>query len=117
MKKKRIWIPVGIVGILLAACIGFVALCGTVGTCIAAKNGSYLIAMGNSPVRMTDQMPGDAPFEGLRTGDRILILHDGVNESYPGSTGVYFLVKLPGGSEEDIPGQMLEKLSELGWID
>ncbi len=51
----------------------------------------------------------------LQTGDGILLLHDGILESYPGRTGCYFIVK--SGGQKEIPQNTLDNLAEMGWVD
>lgn len=81
--------------------------------CAVTDNGSYLMIRENSPIVMHSK--NEKHFNNIDTGDRILVFHDGVNESYPGSTGVYAVFKLGEGKVSDIPDTVLESLSELGW--
>jgi len=52
-----------------------------------------------------------------RTGDRILILHDGTMMlSYPAQMNVFFCIRLEKGDEASVPEEVMESLKELGWL-
>ena len=87
------------------------------GPVIAANNGSYLIVIDRSPVVMHPHIAKDKPFQNIDTGDSIFIIHDGIAESYPGQTGLYFMLKLSDGSISDIPSDVIAQLRELGWLE
>ena len=55
-------------------------------------------------------------FRNFAAGDKILAIHDGINESYPGSTGTYAVFKLSKGSAGDIPQEIADQLVALGWL-
>ena len=118
--KKKLKIVVSVVGIiiLLLICgILWIAKNGvdiSTGTCLIADNGRYMIIIDNSPIAMSIRSGDGTLFDGLETGDEILIVHDGIAESYPGRTGVYFCMKLNKGNE--IPGEVVMELIDLGWI-
>lgn len=52
---------------------------------------------------------------GLRTGDRIRIRIDGVNESYPAQAYVKELEFVAEGSPEDVDPELIARLREMGW--
>ena len=122
MKHRKKWlIPVGVVGCLLLLCaaglwymaantLGF-----SVGRCLVADNGSYMLIEGNSPIVLNTRDKRDI-FTGLETGDKILVLHYGVEDSYPGQTGVKWVLKLGSGTLTDIPEHVITKLTESGWL-
>ena len=120
--KKKILIPIIVLAVILilAACVvGYMAtnsMSISTGRCIVTSNGSYMILLDNSPIKMSNQSGKEDLFSGLQTGDEIKILHDGIEESYPGGTGVYYCKKLQSGSIEDIPTEIIESLSPMGWI-
>lgn len=123
MKQKKKWkIPLCIIGGLLLICAGLLwymashTLGFSVGRCLVADNGSYMFIDGNSPIVMSTRRDKETIFAGLETGDKILLLHDGIEESYPGGTGAYWCMKLEDGTQADIPEQVMEELAELGWI-
>lgn len=118
--KKKLKIAVSVVGIiiLLLICgILWIAKNGvdiSTGTCLIADNGRYMIIIDNSPIAMSIRSGDGTLFDGVETGDKLLIVHDGIAESYPGRTGVYFCMKLNKGNE--IPEEIIFELQELGWI-
>ena len=121
--KKRIWLiplfSIGFVILALAVAIGIIAVKGlgfSYGLYLEAKNDSSMIVVDNSPIVMSSS---DAPdiFEVLESGDRILVLHDGIAESYPGQTGAYAVFKLKSGKADDIPTELINFLMSLGWLD
>ena len=88
----------------------------TEGKCLVTGTGSYmLIDEDNSPIDMNNRSKKDL-FSDLSSGDEILVIHDGIQESYPASTGVYYCKKLSDGKPEDIPTSVIESLTEMGWL-
>lgn len=125
-KKLRIVIPASIIGVLLLAVLTVVIVFGvmihqgyglTIGRCLVAESGSYMLIDGNSPVVMTDRSSGKDLFSELSTGDKIFVVHDGIAESYPGQTGAYFCLRLEEGDISDISESVIASLTELGWLD
>lgn len=52
-----------------------------------------------------------------RTGDRILILHNGTMMlSYPAQMNVYFSIRLKKGDISNVPQAVLDSLEEMGWL-
>lgn len=120
-KKLSIVIPCGI-GLILVLVAGIFLIWlygqGEMGRCLIADGGAVLwIDENGSPVVMHDRSKKGTLLEGLQTGDRIWILHDGIEESYPGSTGVYACIKVGSGTRADLPQDTIESLRELGWLD
>lgn len=121
MKKKWL-IPAVIAAVVILLAGGIGAYMGansmsfSTGRCIVTRSGSYLILLDDAPVVMSNRSGNEAAFSGLQTGDEILILHDGIQETYPGGTGVYYCKKLENGGIGDIPEEILESLSPMGWI-
>ena len=118
--KKRFKIVIGIVlaVFLLVGCsllwmvknsIGI-----SIGTCLATETGKYLIILDNSPISMNARSGNGTLFDGLETGDKLLIIHDGIAESYPGRTGVYLCLKV--GDGEEIRESITTELREMGWL-
>ena len=83
--------------------------------CIVTKQ-KCMIVLDKSPIGMSNQSWDENLFADLSTGDKVLVVHDGIAESYPGQTGAYFLWKLEEGSIADVPAQVIEALGELGYI-
>lgn len=114
--KKKILVIVSVIVCVVA--IGVFILAGknispSVGQYLRADN-SDMIILDNSPIVMSTR--NDNMFEKHENGDKILIFHDGIQESYPGSTGVYLSVKLSDGHISHISESVLRELHELGWI-
>lgn len=141
-KKKRKWVlPVVVVaGIAVALIIACLIILGimakkelgfSVGRYLAADDGVSMVVMDDAPDSITDPAERErymSPvvmsnrtdrdlFKNLDTGDKILIVHGGVKESYPGGTGVYAVFQLDDGSIEDIPEKILNDLTAMGWIE
>lgn len=87
------------------------------GQVLITDKGSYMIIIDNSPIEISNQSKNEKMFESLTNGDKILIVHDGIQESYPGGTGVYFCKKLSDGEYKDLPENVLSSLTDLGWIN
>lgn len=119
MKSKKIVVILIICAVLIVAAAAVVLLSGgtgmSTGVCVRADNGGCLIVLDGSPVSMHQRSGGDM-FSGLDTGDRLFIIHDGIAETYPGQTGVYFALKLSDGDRDDVPADVLHDLRQLGWI-
>lgn len=141
-KRKRKWvIPVvvviSVIALMLVACIitlGIMTKKGlgfSTGRYLAARNGVSMVIMDDAPKGITDREVRErymSPvvmsnrkerdlFKNLETGDKILIVHGGIKESYPGGTGVYAVFKLGDGSTEDIPQKILSDLTAMGWLE
>ena len=115
-KKKRILLIVLALLVIGAAALIVSGLTPASGYVIAADNGSFLIVLDDSPVVMSNRTKDDNLFVGLQTGNEILILRDGIAESYPAQTGVYFCMNISAGSPDKIPQHIIDSLTELGWI-
>ncbi len=86
------------------------------GYSLRCENGSYMIIEENgSPIRYSFDKALGTDVEKLTDGDRILIISDLINESYPGSTSAHLIFKYADGGLEDIPEETLVQLSEMGW--
>lgn len=117
MKKKKIRIgALCVIAILLLGAVVLVKnkISISTGTYIAADNGTYLVVLGQTPVVM--HQGNETMFSALDTADKILIVHDGIDTSYPGQTRLYFLLKLSDGQERNIPEEILDELQDLGWL-
>lgn len=122
MKNKKLLIFVGIiVGIfvLIVAGIGIMVAKGygiSIGRYLEAKNGTAMFVRDNSPIQMSNRTDKDL-FDKLDIGDKVLVIHDGIAESYPGRTGVHAVFKLSEGNTGDIPQKVVNELIELGWLE
>ena len=102
--KKRKWIlPVSIVGGVIVLCIAAVLIFGAVlsakgfgistGRLYFADNGTYLIDSDDMAMRVSDRSGDGDLFDGYQNGDRVILFHDGVNETYPAQTGGHFMFR------------------------
>ena len=122
MKNKKWLIPVIVISlvlVLLIGSVGFLAIKGygiSQGRYLESKNGQPILILDNSPMTMSNRTEKDL-FDNYDVGDKILVIHDGIAESYPGKTGVYAVFKLSDGTTGDIPQEVVNQLIELGWLE
>lgn len=106
--------------VLIVSAISVFLFSGTksvlTGYSLKCGNGSYMIIEEDgSPIRYSFNNAKGTDTEKLTDGDRILIISDGIEETYPASTAAHFIFKYAEGSAEDIPEETLSRLAELGW--
>ena len=88
----------------------------TEGYSLKSENDVYMIIdERGSPICYSYNKALGTDVKKLTDGDKIFIISDLINESYPGSTSAYFILKLEDGDISDIPENTLVSLSELGW--
>ena len=107
MKKKRWILPVSIVSGVIVLCIVAVVAFGailsakgfgiTTGRLYFADNDTYLIDSDNMAMKVSDCSDDKELFEGYQNGDKVILFHDGVNETYPAQTGGYRIIRLSKG--------------------
>ena len=118
--KKRVFIPICIVLALLLLIFGTLwymeahTLGLSVGRVLKSGSSTMLI-LDNSPIVMSNRTDSEKLFDKLTDGDKVLVLHDGIAESYPGKTGAHGVIKLSDGKIDDISPEVIASLSELGW--
>ena len=126
MKKKILVVFATILSILLllfAICFvvfGIASFKGygvMEGKVLVTNTGYMIIDDDNSPIEMSNQSENEEIFKGLTSGDKILIVHDGIQESFPAGTGVYYCIKLYDSEYKDLPEQIIVSLIKLGYID
>lgn len=109
--KKRILTVCIIAGVIVLCIAGLLATAGimsakgygiSVGRLYLSDTGFYLVDE-DKAMLMSDQSDNRKLFDGLNTGDLILVIHDGVDESYPSGTGAYRGFRLRKGNENDLP--------------
>lgn len=89
----------------------------SVGRALYARDGSCMLVVDeNSPIIMFDRSEKEDLFKGISTGDKILVVHTGIAESYPAQTGAYWLIKLSDGEKDDIPEKIIDNLTRMGWL-
>ena len=102
MKKKNWLLPVSIISgfILLCILLLIVTVCiiGIKGYGISkgrlylAEKHTYLIDDRDMAMLVSDQSKKGNLFQGYESGDEVLIVHDGVEETYPSRTGAYYVI-------------------------
>ncbi len=127
MTKKKWFLPLSIVlGTILLLAIAFFVTVGilvskgyglSTGRFLIADNGSYMLVVDNSPIVMSDRTENKDLFKNCTNGDKVLVFHNGIAESYPAQSGVYFSIKLKDGYETDIPTEVIDSLTALGWLE
>lgn len=126
MKRFKWLLPIGILAFFLALSVTAV----TVGTALLQSGGKslsvgryletagagHMLILDNAPVSASSRPEDRDLFAGLSSGDKVLVIHDGIRQSYPGQTSVWYCLRLEEGSPEDIPQDILRSLQDLGWL-
>ena len=87
----------------------------SVGRCIVTDD-TCMLVLGNDPVLLSNRTGKDGAFATLVTGDRLLVLHGGIMETWPAQAIVYFCLPIGSGSMDDIPQDVVDGLISHGWI-
>ncbi len=114
---KKTLLALGVILLFGFAILWFAAsrsLSFSTGYYLEGENGTRFLIDGTSPIQLSNRTKAQ-PGSAMTNGDRILVLHDGVAESYPAQTGAYGIWKLRDGSIEEIPVSVLDSLMDLGW--
>ena len=101
--KKRKWIlplciVVGVIVFCVVAVFAFGAILSAQGFGIStgrlyfADNGTYLIDSDDMAMRVSDCTNDADLFKGYQNGDKVILFHNGVEESYPAQTGGYYII-------------------------
>jgi len=120
--KKWLKITLGIIStIIILLVIGIYMLINkgygmSVGRYLEVKDGTATLVRDNTPILLSSQHNGDM-FYKLNIGDKILVIHTGIEESYPARTGAKKVFKIGNGTILDIPQKVIKELIELGWMD
>lgn len=134
-KKAGIVIAAGICGVLCGILAGWLFWGGreqktdmagagqegikmSTGTYIAAANDTHIVVFDNSssPVVMHNKTGDEGLFPDLKTGDRILAVHDNeVMETYPEQMNVYMYCRIGEGGSNTFVEEALKALKDLGW--
>ncbi|MBQ3534282.1 MAG: hypothetical protein IJA56_03885 [Clostridia bacterium] len=118
MKRKVLLLLLCGLLVVTTACIGVMTANSMgirVGRCLKADNGNCLLLMEHSPVVLSNHTLADNIFNRYQTGDLLLVLHDGIQETYPGRTAAYLTLRLSRGTAAEIPRAIIDALAELGW--
>lgn len=106
--------------VVLTGCLIIVAVCAHNGLGISdgrfyrAENGSVLLLDDHGATVLSAKW--DGMFDKLKDGDKILVVHDGIEESYPARTGAYYCICTETGDTADLPENIMLTLQELGWV-
>lgn len=112
MKKKFIIILIALICVAGAGLFALSPFTFSTGIYIEADEGIIVFDKGSGePVVIRGRT------RNFRTGDRILVLHDGTMMlSYPAQMNVYFSMRLKKGDISDVPQSALDSLEEMGWL-
>lgn len=111
MRSKK-WILAGVIALCMVVPLSIAGIMHakgyriSVGRFYLSDTGSYLVEEGKA-MFLSDQSDGETLFDGLNTGDLILVIHDGVDESYPSRTGAHRVFRLRKGDETDLPENLV----------
>jgi len=114
MKKK--WVKIiGIIAGIMFLCVAGIIATGAIlsvkgfglsaGYFYTNDFGIYLVGEGEAML-MSDRSKNQDVFENLSVGDFLLVLHDGINETYPAQTGAYRIFRLQKGDESGLPANL-----------
>ena len=113
MKNKKYIISCCIIGGLIVVVFLFFSvimiICANKGLSIStgrfylSENGDYMLIDDDTAIIMSNQSSNDALFNTLTNGDKILVVHDGIETSFPARTGVHYCFCLSTGGIDDIP--------------
>ena len=122
MKNKKWLIPIGIVCLIIIIFIIIInvviskGIGISVGRYLEVKNNTVMLIKKQSPIQMTNRTEKGL-YNNLDVGDKILVIHSGIEESYPARTGVYAVLKIGEGTIDDISEKVVDELTKLGWLD
>ena len=115
IKGKKLAVILGAVILLVLIVVGLWTSSGiqlTKARCVVADNGTLFMVYENRPVVLNGIEEHD-----FQTGDELLILHAGAfAESYPEQVRAYKAVRLSGGTQEDVPKEVLDILIEMDYL-
>lgn len=115
--KKFLLTPL-ILLLVTALTLGILAsrdLSFSVGRCVVTDD-TCMLVLGNDPVLLCNRTGKDGAFATLVTGDRLLVLHGDIMETWPAQAIVYFCLPIGSGSMDDIPQDVVDSLIRCGWL-
>ena len=120
MKKRVLAIVLVVIIAIIAAFVLFFS--GNVGISFGyyldTNGGAMLITKDGSPISLNSSEGDDFyDISGIEKGEKLLVFHDGINETYPASTHVAYIIRLGGASPDNIPITTIISLTGLGWLD
>lgn len=88
------------------------------GRYLRAKNGEDLVVIEcMGPVKVTDRSKDGRLFEDMNDGDLVKVRLGSIEETYPGQSEIFTCTLEEKGKIEDIDGNTLKQLQEMGWLD
>lgn len=121
--KKKIIITVGIILGVFILGIGAAVLLSqyssisiSTGNVLISDNGTCFLVRENSPIRLSLRDTEKNVIPELKNGDEIFVIHDGIAESYPASTGVFWCKKIRDGNISEISPDVISSMKTLGWL-
>ena len=117
--KRRIWITLAVcltVLVILTGClVGWISRHGlAISECYYMETlHGHMVVLDGSPVAMSGE---ERLFQGLTTGDRVIVIHGIIAESYPGQAEGYFCFKQADGTQTDIPARVRASMKQMGWL-
>ena len=117
--KKKILLGFCMVLVILIATIlfitnGFKHTIAT-GICLVTDN-SVIVIVDDGPMVISNSSINENLLVDLQTGDKVIITHDGVQETYPAHTGVYKLLKIDTDCINEVSTKTITQLAEMGHI-
>jgi len=101
---KKIFIVIGVIALLILAVLITAAVTSAAGYGVSVGQLYFLDEQvflvnesKNSSMIVSDQSKNGGMFSDYSNGDKIVLIHDGVEESLPARTGGYFAVRISGG--------------------
>lgn len=115
--KAKYWLLSLLVAVIipLCGCTASLPTSMSEGLCLMTTDGTCLLVCDNTPIILSNRTGRSDPFADLQTGDTVLVLHDGVQETYPARTGAYAVFRQSRGTAADIPQEVIDQLAQLGW--
>ena len=116
--KKKVVLVLSLIVITVAVFTICVAANLQVRRCLVTTDGVYMMVdKKGTPIVMDNQSGIESLFDGLNSGDMIMVASPYMVEtSYPGKTSVFMCIRIAKGSLADVPEVTLSELHEMGYI-
>lgn len=115
MKKKLLLftaIFILISGVYILACRG---LGVSTGIYLKTEDNVSILIKNETPIVMSVRTEKNV-FDGIKNGEKIIVIHDGIAETYPAKTGAYAVFKIKNSDNAEIPEAVIKQLTDLGWL-